>query len=92
VIFDVEEGNRVAIAQVDFQGNTHFTDEQLATQMSTRPEGLWWFRSGEYNDDKLAEDLHQKLPSFYGKQGFVDFQVLDDTLSCTSAPGRRRWW
>jgi len=42
---DVEEGNRVAIAQVDFQGNTHFTDEQLATQMSTRPEGLWWFRS-----------------------------------------------
>jgi len=25
VIFDIEEGNRVAIAQVDFQGNTHFT-------------------------------------------------------------------
>jgi len=80
VIFDIEEGNRVAIAQVDFQGNTHFTDEQLVAQMSTRPEGFWWFRSGEYNDDKLSDDLHQKLPSFYGKQGYVDFQVLDDTL------------
>lgn len=88
VIFDIEEGNRVAIAQVDFQGNTHFTEEQLAAQMSTRPEGFWWFRSGEYNDDKLSDDLHQKLPSFYGKQGYVDFQVLDDTLMVNEQTGK----
>ncbi len=88
VIFDIDEGNRVAIAQVDFQGNTHFTDEQLAAQMATRPEGFWWYHSGEYNDDKLSDDLHQKLPSFYGKQGFVDFQVLDDTLDVQERGGK----
>ena len=88
VIFDIEEGSRVAIGQLDFQGNTHFTDEQLVAQMSTRPEGFWWFRSGEYNDDKLGDDLHQKLPSFYGKQGYVDFQVLDDTLIVHDATGK----
>jgi outer membrane protein insertion porin family len=88
VIFDVEEGNRVAIAQVDVQGNTHFADEELVAQMSTRPEGFWWFRSGEYNDDKLGDDLHQKLPSFYGKRGFVDFQVLDDTLVVYEPTGK----
>ena len=63
VILDVEEGNRVAIAQVAIEGNTHFTDEQIVAQMSSRPEGFWWFKSGEYDDDKLADDLrcHEKI-------------------------------
>jgi outer membrane protein insertion porin family len=88
VIFDVEEGRRVAIAQVDIQGNTHFNDDQITSQMSSRPEGFWWFQSGEYDDDKIAEDLRQKVPSFYGKQGFVDFQVLDDTLIVHEETGK----
>ena len=88
VIFDIDEGRRVAIALVDIQGNTHFTDEQVAAQMSSRPEGFWWFRSGEYNDDKIAEDLRQKIPAFYGKQGYVDFQVLDDTLLVHEVTGK----
>jgi outer membrane protein insertion porin family len=88
VIFDIDEGRRVAIAQVDIQGNTHFTDEQIAAQMSSRPEGFWWFRSGEYNDDKLAEDLRQKIPAFYGQRGYVDFQVLHDTLIVHEQTGK----
>jgi len=88
VLFDVFEGRRVAIARVDFQGNTHFTDEQLSAQMASRPEGFWWFRSGEYNDDKIGDDLHQKLPAFYGKQGYVDFQVLDDSLAVNEKTGK----
>ena len=88
VIFDIEEGRRVAIAQVDFQGNTHFSDAQLIGQMSSQPEGFWWFESGEFNDDKLAGDLRQKLPSFYGKQGYVDFQVLNDTLLINDKTGK----
>jgi len=88
VIFDIEEGRRVAIAQVDFQGNTHFSDAQLIAQMSSQPEGFWWFQSGEYNDDKLAGDLRQKLPAFYGKQGYVDFQVMDDTLLLNDKTGK----
>jgi len=88
VIFDIDEGRRVAIAQVDIQGNTHFTDAEITAQMKSRPEGFWWFRSGEYNDDKIAEDLRQTLPTFYGKQGFVDFQVLDDTLVVNEQTGK----
>jgi outer membrane protein insertion porin family len=88
VIFDVEEGRRVAIARVDIQGNTHFTDEQIVKQMSSQPEGFWWFKSGEYNDDKVAEDLRQRLPAFYGKQGYVDFQVLKDTLIVHERTGK----
>jgi len=88
LIFDVEEGSRVAIAQVDLQGNTHFTDEELVGQMGSKPEGFWWSRSGEYNDDKVSEDLRQRLPEFYGKRGYVDFQVLEDTLVVVEKTGK----
>jgi outer membrane protein insertion porin family len=88
VIFDVQEGRRVAIARLQLEGNTHFSAKQLAQQMKTRPEGFWWFQSGEYDDDKLAADLQERLPAFYGARGFVDFQVLGDTLLVDETTGK----
>src|SRR6266496_3896642 len=56
--------------------------------MKTRPEGFWWFRSGEFDDEKLREDLQERLPKLYGDQGFVDFQVLGDTLLVDDSTGK----
>src|SRR5690349_12473195 len=47
VVFDVNEGERVAISQVVVQGNRHFNDKTVVGQMSTKPEGFWWFQKGE---------------------------------------------
>jgi outer membrane protein insertion porin family len=88
LVFDVEEGRRVAIARLEIEGNTHFTDEQIAERMKTRPEGFWWFQSGEYDDDQLASDLREGLPTFFGGRGYVDFQVLGDTLIVDEAGGK----
>jgi outer membrane protein insertion porin family len=88
VIFDVAEGRRVAIARVAFEGNAHFPTGQLVGAMKTRPEGFWWFRSGEYDDEKLRADLQERLPKFYGDRGYVDFQVLDDTLVVDDTTGK----
>ena len=88
VIFEVQEGRRVAIAQVQIEGNTHFSDKQILEHMKTRPEGFWWFHSGEYDDEKLATDLREHLPAFYGAQGYVDFQVLGDTLLVDERSGK----
>jgi len=88
VIFDVDEGRRVAVARVRLEGNTHVPTEQLVSQMRTRPEGFWWFRSGEFDDEKLREDLQGRLPKFYGDRGYVDFQVLEDTLVVDDTTGK----
>ncbi|HEY6207699.1 MAG TPA: outer membrane protein assembly factor BamA [Gemmatimonadales bacterium] len=88
VIFDVDEGRRVAIAQVRFEGNSHFSDAELAAHLKTRPEGFWWFRSGDYDDEKLRADLQERLPKFYGDRGYVDFQVLGDTLLVNDTTGK----
>jgi len=88
VIFDVDEGRRVAIAQLKVEGNAHFSDADLVGQMKTGPEGFWWFRSGDYDDDKLRADLQERLPKFYGDRGYVDFQVLGDTLLVDDTTGK----
>ena len=88
VVFDVEEGRRVAIAKIHIEGNTHFSDKQILENMKTRPEGFWWFRSGEYDDEKLAADMRERLPEFYGARGYVDFQVLGDTLIIDETSGK----
>ncbi len=88
VIFDVDEGRRVAIARVEVQGTTHFSGAELVGHIKTKPEGFWWFRSGEYDDDRLRGDLQERLPKFYGERGYVDFQVLDDTLVVNDTTGK----
>ena len=80
VVFDVNEGRRVAIARVEVEGNERFPDGEVVSHLKTRPEGFWWFQRGEYSDEQLREDLEQRLPGFYGSRGFIDFRVIDDTL------------
>lgn len=88
VVFDIEESRRVAIARIVVEGNEAFSDAEVVDQMKTGPEGFWWFRSGEYDDEKLREDLQVRLPQFYGERGYVDFQVLGDTLIVDDSTGK----
>ena len=88
VVFDVDEGRRVAIAGIAVEGNERYSDEQVADRMKTGPEGFFWFQSGEYTEDKLDTDLRERLPEFYGNRGFVDFQVVRDTLLVHEESGK----
>jgi len=65
-----------------------FTDEELAGWMKSQPEGFWWFESGELEDDRLREDLQERVPKKYGERGYVDFQVLDDTVIVHETTGK----
>ncbi|MBP6667973.1 MAG: hypothetical protein KA180_00900, partial [Gemmatimonadales bacterium] len=66
IVFDVDEGNRVAISQVQVEGNTRYSDKALVKRMSTRPEGFFWWQKGQYDDDKLQQDVRERLPGWYG--------------------------
>ncbi len=78
--FNVVEGNRVAIARVDIEGNDHFPATDLVSAMDSKPEGFWWFRKGAYDDGALDRDVRERLPEWYGHRGYIDFQVISDTL------------
>jgi len=90
VIFDVREGNRVTVADVEFTGNTQLSDDALEGVMSTRSEGFWWFRSGSFDELDLGVDLEERLPQLYRSRGFLDFQVVSDTLIVDPETGKAR--
>jgi outer membrane protein insertion porin family len=76
----VREGNRVVISQVQIEGNTQFSDEEIVGAIGSKPEGFWWFRSGKYDENIIDGDIRQRLPDWYGDRGYVDFQVTGDSL------------
>jgi len=88
VVFDVDEGRRVAISQIQIEGNTEFTDGQVAGHMKTGTEGFWWFQRGEYDETELERDVRERLPGFYASRGFIDFRVLRDTLIVREETGK----
>jgi len=88
LLFDIREGSRVAISQVAIEGNSAFPDDQVVGGMASRPEGFWWFQKGEFTEEKLDEDIRVRLPQWYGDRGYIDFQVLRDTLITDTVPGK----
>ena len=88
VVLEVDEGQRITIAQVTFTGNEHFSDEELRAAMDTKQEGFLWFRTGGYNDIEYERDVLESLPGRYRQDGYLDFQVLGDTLIVDPATGK----
>jgi len=88
IVFDVDEGNRVAISEVAVDGNQRFTDQAIVKHMGTKPEGFFWWQNGRYDDDRLQQDMRERLPEWYGSQGYIDFQVLHDSITVDSLNGK----
>jgi outer membrane protein insertion porin family len=88
VFFDVREGSRVALSRVVIEGNERFSDAQVVGQMGSKPESFWWFRSGEYDERRVEDDVRERLPRWYASRGHIDFQVTGDTLVADSAAGK----
>ena len=80
LILDVIEGQRVTVSRVEFIGNEGIPEDELHGAMSTKSEGFWWFRSGDFEASRLQIDLEENLPQFYGSRGYLDFQVISDTV------------
>lgn len=90
LVFDVREGGRVAIAEVAFEGNEMFSDEELRDALSTKPEGFLWYRQGRLDEATLRQDLRASLPAFYGQRGYLDFSVVGDSLVVDEETGKGR--
>jgi len=87
-IFRVDEGRRLVVAGIDFEGNEALTDYQLISAMSVQPEGFWWWDGGEFREEEYEQDLQIDLIEYYGSQGYVDFQVLGDSMVVDPETGK----
>jgi len=79
VIFTVDEGNRVRISDIDFEGNTVFNDLRLRLAMKkTKETGIITRLSKKdiYDPAKLQEDL-DKVRDIYRGSGYKNVVIGD---------------
>jgi outer membrane protein assembly factor BamA len=69
----VEEGKRVRIRRIVFEGNAALTDRELKRRIHTKT-ALWIFRTGAFDEDQVESDLF-RLQAYYRDQGFLDAKV-----------------
>jgi outer membrane protein insertion porin family len=88
VVFEVHEGPRSKIRQINIIGNQVFGDGELRGEMATKRSGMLSFlSSGDvYDPDRLAFD-QQKMKQFYLTHGYADFRVISAVAELT--PDRR---
>lgn len=87
---EVIEGNRVTVADVVVRGNSSVATEDIVSAMGTRPEGFWWFKSGDFDEESFELDRASRIPQLYASRGFLDMRVLSDTLVIDPQTGKAR--
>ncbi len=84
VIFEVHEGPKSKVQQINIIGNEIFSDAKLRGQMATKQANLMHLLSSNtsYDQDRLAYD-QQKLRQFYLTNGYADFRVISAVAELT---------
>jgi outer membrane protein insertion porin family len=80
LMFHVDEGRRMAISGIQIEGNSAVSDADIVKAMQTKPERFFWWQEGEFDEDKFASDIAEQIPRLYATRGFIDMQVIRDTV------------
>lgn len=84
IIFEISEGAKSKVRQINIIGNEVFSDSKLRGEMATKQARLTTFLSSNtsYDQDRLAYD-QQKLRQFYLTEGYIDFKVTSAVAELT---------
>jgi outer membrane protein insertion porin family len=85
VVFEINEGPKSKVRQINIIGNEKFSDGDLKDEMATKQSSLMTILSSNtsYDPDRLAYD-QQKLRLFYLTNGYADFRVISAVAELTS--------
>jgi outer membrane protein insertion porin family len=88
LVYEVTEGQKTTVRQIDFIGNTVFGKRQLAAVIKTSATNVLSFLTGGdvYDPDRVAADREQ-LRQYYRSKGYADASVPQATAEYD--PARR---
>ncbi len=82
IIFTVDEGEKIRIESIVFDGNEHFSDKEVKKAMQTQEKGFWSFltSSGNLDETELDNDVI-RIESLYKNNGFINVKVSDAQIN-----------
>ncbi|MDR9500973.1 MAG: outer membrane protein assembly factor BamA [Desulfurivibrionaceae bacterium] len=80
--FDIVEGKKVYIKEINFLGNQTFSDSELLDIMITSEKGWlsWFTESGVLKRDSAKEDAN-RIGAYYQNHGFVDVKIGEPVIT-----------
>jgi outer membrane protein insertion porin family len=76
VVFLIDEGPKVKVTKVDFEGNKTFYDPLLKTKTRTKTQILWLF-GGKYDPTSINDDI-EGIRNYYYSLGYFDVQITPE--------------
>jgi len=83
LIYDIIEGGKVYIKDIEFDGNEFYSNWTLSRKIETSSYNMlfsWLSGAGKLNPEKLSGDA-QRLETYYQNNGFLQAQVGDPNLT-----------
>lgn len=75
---DINEGSKVQVTAIHFEGNEHLSDDDLRGEMETKQKSFW--KKGHLRPEKLEEDL-DKIRTYYQRKGFRDVRIVSHDVA-----------
>ncbi|MBT65490.1 MAG: outer membrane protein assembly factor BamA [Puniceicoccaceae bacterium] len=81
VFYDIDEGGKVRIEEINFVGNEAISSKTLRKQLETAQHNWlsWLLGSGKFDEKKFKEDL-KTLREFYRDAGYLDCEINEDQV------------
>jgi outer membrane protein insertion porin family len=82
VEYVIEEGEKVFVKSISFEGNTSYDDDKLKKLMKTKEKGFfsWLTSSGDLDLEALEQDM-AGIAAFYHNHGYIQAKVGEPELS-----------
>ena len=79
--YNVDRGDRIAVADIQFEGNEAFGEGTLRKRLKNTLEKRWWrfWKRETFSDSKFDEDL-DNLIRFYNDEGYYGARVVRDSV------------
>ncbi len=83
--FIIDEGNKIWIKQIAFEGNSAYPDKTLKKLMKTAEKGFfsWITSSGDLSSEDLEQDV-ERLAAFYNNNGYIKAKIGEPQVSYQS--------
>lgn len=75
--FAIEEGRKLKLQTVGFEGNNHFTDDELREKIKTTPKSFLVIRK-KFDEEQFERDM-RALEFYYQQNGFLETKVSEGT-------------
>jgi outer membrane protein insertion porin family len=76
VTFQIAEGVKVKILEVDFVGASAFTQKKLRRVVKTRKHWMFsWLTGHGFFKDEVFDEDKERLAEFYREKGYIDFEI-----------------